>query len=267
MCDEKKLIPFPQYDALKAEIQQLREELSAAILEQDDLRLQQCKNIEAAYLLRFGGLEYAAYEAECQYLRYKRKLELVIMKRNRQEPVDIQALEKILDQEFQDYQRQLDALIQSMNEALDRSQAETLTEEDAASLKSMYRKIVKALHPDLHPELSDAKAGLFSRAVTAYQDGNLELMQAIFELVRQDDLHEEDASLLSYQKEKEQLVQKLQQVRARTAEIQTTYPYTLKEFLDDEARALQRKEELERLCKAYQAQAEDYKARIKEYLP
>ncbi len=266
MCDETNLIRLPAYDALKAELQVLRDELSAAILEQDDLLLQRCKNIEAAYLVRFGGLEYAAYEAECRCLRQKRKLELVIMKRNRQEHIDVGAMEDLLDREFKAYQRQLDEMIQHMNQALDRSRAETLSKADAALLKSLYRKIVKALHPDLHPELSEAKEGLFFRAVAAYQGGNLELMQAIFEMVRSDELHEEADSLHSYMKEKELLTEKLEKVRARTAELQKTYPYTLKEFLDDEAKAAQRREELERLCHMYQAQAEDYQAQIKEYL-
>ncbi|MCD8008858.1 MAG: hypothetical protein LUF68_08020, partial [Clostridiales bacterium] len=108
MCEENKLIRLPAYDELKTEIQHLCDELSAAILEQDDLLLQQCKNIEAAYMLRFGGLEYAVYEAECQCLRYKRKLELVITKRNRQEKIDIQALEQVLAREFEEYQNRLE---------------------------------------------------------------------------------------------------------------------------------------------------------------
>lgn len=266
MYDEDKLILLPQYDTLRAEVQQLREEISAAILEQDDLLLQQCKNIEAAYLLRFGALEYAVYNAECQCLRYKRKLELVIMKRNRQEKIDIQALERVLDREFREYQGHLDEMIQNMNKALDRSRAKKLSDTDAATLKSMYRKIVKALHPDLHPDISEAKVGLFFRAVAAYEDGNLEVMQAIFELLQNENPLEKENSLSSYMKEKEQLSKKLAEIRSKTAEIQMTYPYTLKEFLDDEAKAIQRTEELERLCELYQTQTEEYKSQIDLYL-
>ncbi|MCD8088550.1 MAG: hypothetical protein LUE22_08220 [Oscillospiraceae bacterium] len=266
MCDENKLIKFPEYDALKTEVQKLREEISAAILEQDDLLLQQCKNIEAAYLLRFGGLEYAAYEAECRCLRYKRKLELVIRKRNRQEPINDKALEKTLDQEFREYQDKLDEMIQNMNEALDRSSAKKLSAADATSLKSMYRTIVKALHPDLHSDLSEAKAELFFRAVAAYQVGNLKVMRAIYDMIKSDDLSEEDKPLLYYMKEKEQLTKRLAKIREKTEEIQMTYPYTLKEFLEDEEKVTQRLDELKALCELYQAQTEEYQAQIKEYL-
>ncbi|MCD8115531.1 MAG: hypothetical protein LUE21_00130 [Oscillospiraceae bacterium] len=61
--------------------------------------------------------------------------------------------------------------------------------------KSMHRKILKALHPDLHPNLSEAKSGLFFRAIASYRDGNLETMQAIVELITRDDTLTEEKSL------------------------------------------------------------------------
>jgi curved DNA-binding protein CbpA len=38
-----------------------------------------------------------------------------------------------------------------MNSAIERSKGEFLTKEEAGEMKKLYRRIVKALHPDLHP--------------------------------------------------------------------------------------------------------------------
>lgn len=94
------IIPFPDFQKLKEEIEKLRTELSMLVLERDELRFVICKNIEMEYMLKVGGLEYQAYEAECAFLRLKRKVELIQAKKNRQEKVILSAIEDALDQEF-----------------------------------------------------------------------------------------------------------------------------------------------------------------------
>ena len=59
------IIPFPDFQKLKEEIEKLRTELSMLVLERDELRFVVCKNIEMEYMMKVGGLEYQAYEAEC----------------------------------------------------------------------------------------------------------------------------------------------------------------------------------------------------------
>ena len=58
------IIPFPDFQKLKEEIEKLRTELSMLVLERDELRFVICKNIEMEYMLKIGGLEYQAYEAD-----------------------------------------------------------------------------------------------------------------------------------------------------------------------------------------------------------
>ena len=79
------VIPFPAYDKVKSEVEKLKIELSMFVLERDDLVFVECKNIEMAYMLSVGGLEYKAFELNCIVLRLKRKIELIQAKKNRQE--------------------------------------------------------------------------------------------------------------------------------------------------------------------------------------
>lgn len=145
------VIVFPDFEKLKSEVEKMRTELSMLLLERDELQFVICKNIETEYMLKLGSIEYKAYEAQCAALRLKRKIELIQAKKNRQEKVIISAIEETLDNEFAEYQKQLDEQIDKMNDALKRSKAEVLSDEDNKELKKLYRKIVKALHPDINP--------------------------------------------------------------------------------------------------------------------
>lgn len=84
---------FPDFAVLKAEVEKLRTELSMLLLEQDELVYVECKNIEMAYMLSLGNLEYQVYELHCAVLRLKRKTELIQAKKNRQEKVVLFVIE------------------------------------------------------------------------------------------------------------------------------------------------------------------------------
>lgn len=73
----REIILFPDFAVLKAEVEKLRTELSMLLLEQDELVYVECKNIEMAYMLSLGNLEYQVYELHCAVLRLKRKTELI----------------------------------------------------------------------------------------------------------------------------------------------------------------------------------------------
>ena len=115
------VIVFPDFEKLKSEVEKMRTELSMLLLERDELQFVICKNIETEYMLQLGSIEYKAYEAQCAALRLKRKIELIQAKKNRQEKVIISAIEKTLDNEFAEYQKQLDEQIDKMNDALNPS--------------------------------------------------------------------------------------------------------------------------------------------------
>ena len=60
--EDSNIILFPDFEALKKEVEKLRTEISMLLLERDELKLVVCKNIETAYMLALGSLEYKAYE-------------------------------------------------------------------------------------------------------------------------------------------------------------------------------------------------------------
>lgn len=106
-----QIIEFPDSKKLKETIRKLRKQLEDLVLERDELRFVVCENIKTAYMLIFGGLEYNLYEAYCKFLRLRRKKEMIQAKVNRQEKVQVEVIERMLDKEFSQYQKKLDEKI------------------------------------------------------------------------------------------------------------------------------------------------------------
>ena len=261
------VIVFPDFEKLKNEVERMRAELSMLLLERDELQFVICKNIETEYMLKLGSIEYKAYEAQCAALRLKRKIELIQAKKNRQEKVIISAIEETLDTEFAEYQKQLNEQIDKMNDALKRSKAEVLSDEDNKKLKKLYRKIVKALHPDINPDVSEAQVQLFDNAVSAYKNGDLGTLRIIGEMVGNSPLPEQHKDALTQlNEEKERLQNLLKAIRDSIEQIKSEYPYTMKEIIEDEEQTEQKKKELENILSQYNELISIYKAKIKEMI-
>ena len=261
------VIVFPDFEKLKNEVEKMRTELSMLLLERDELQFVICKNIETEYMLKLGSIEYKAYEAQCAALRLKRKIELIQAKKNRQEKVIVSAIEETLDSEFAEYQKQLNEQIDKMNDALKRSKAEVLSDEDNKKLKKLYRKIVKALHPDINPDVSETKVDLFDNAVQAYKNGDLNTLRIIGEMVGNSPLPEQHKDALTQlNKEKERLQNLLKAIRDSIEQIKSEYPYTMKEIIEDEEQTEQKKKELENFLSQYNELISIYKAKIEEMI-
>lgn len=264
---EHEIIVFPDFDKLKKEVEKLRIELSMLLSERDELRFVICKNIEAQYMLEFGALVYRAYELQCTALRLKRELELIRASKNRQERVNLSSIKQTLDFEFAEYQEKLNTQIAKMNDALAWSRAKKLPDADARELKRLYHAIVKALHPDLNPNVTEEQIRLLESAVIAYQNGDLDALRIIYEMIGGNAPKADDQSAVAQLlKTRERLLQAIKAVREEIRKIKSEYPYTLREFLDDEEKKAKKKAELEETIRHYTELIQMYRAKIEELL-
>lgn len=261
------IVLFSGSERLKEEIKRLKTELSMLLLERDELELVTCKNIEVAYHLKFGALEYKAYEAQCTALRLKRKIELIQAQLNRQKKIEPLLIEQTLDTEFADYKKILNEKIDKMNEAIKYSNLDELSPQESKELKRLYRNIVKNLHPDINPNATSEQLRLLENAITAYKNGNIATLQIISAMLSDSDISENTQDAMSaLTEEKSRLESMLLNVRKSINKIKSSYPYTVKDLVTDSEKEQQYKEKLEGILNQYEMLIKIYKAKLKEML-
>ena len=131
----------------------------------------------------------------------------------------------------------------------DAEKGDNVNESTSMKIKRLYRKIVKRLHPDMHPNPTEHEKELLNRAHEAYKNGDLEALEAIWKEISSMDAPEE-----TYQdtpEDIERLKEVLKQLKIlckaliqHIQKIKGEFPYTMKAFLEDEEAVAQKRFEL-----------------------
>ncbi|MBQ1310895.1 MAG: hypothetical protein IIY55_03520 [Blautia sp.] len=119
----------------------------------------------------------------------------------------------------------------------------------AEELKSLYRKVVKRLHPDVHPDPTEREKALLNEANEAYAKGDLEKMQKIWEEICGSDSPEDQFADTPEGIEKlKEMLQKLKKrlhaLEEEITGIRSEFPYTMKSFLENEQAVRERRQAL-----------------------
>lgn len=263
-----EIVEFPDAKDLKEKIKTLRKNLEDLLIEKDNLESIVCENIKTKYTLLFGGLEYKLYKASCEYLRLRRKREMIQAKKNREEKINVKAIEADLDNEFFEYKKKLDEKISEMNRALERSKLPVLSKDETNEIKKLYRVIVKKLHPDLNPKITEAEKELFYRATECHKNGDLTAIRIIFEIVGSDDVKDEitTSPADSLEKEAARLETLVESIQKDIDKIKSTEPYIWEVYLYDENKKNEKLNELEREIENFENAIRTQEEYIRELL-
>lgn len=262
-----QIIEFPDDKKAKKRIKELKKTLENLVFERDNLKFVICENIKTAYMLTFGSLEYRLYKSYCTYLSLKRKRDMIQAKKNRQEKVKMDIIEMKLDEEFCDYKKKLEEKIQEINDALRRSKAEVLSDEDAKLLKKCYKSIVKKLHPDINPNVTDAEKELFYNATEAYKNGDLASLQIIYDIVcSSDDIEDEALYGKSLEDEVKRLEYLVSDIQKDIDFIKSTPPYTWSIYVEDDKKKSERLKDLEQDLKSFKNAIRTQEEAIKDLM-
>lgn len=242
------IIINPEYLKIIEEVKQLKENIVQLYEEKDELIYHICKNIEAEYMSKIGILEYKLYEFQCKILRLKRKIELYQAKLNIQKVPNEEEIEEQLNTEYKEYEEKLNNMFDSIQIALDRKNSKTLSYKDSKEIKSIYRKLIKKLHPDLNKEYSEKNKKILLQVKQAYENGDLDSLRNLElltdEITEKEDINVGELEEIKQTKAKyETIVKKLLD---EINKIMESFPYNQKEFLKNDILVNKRKDELEK---------------------
>lgn len=205
----------------ESEIKELKEKLAHLIFEFDDLICHVCPDIEVRYVLEFGMDEYKLYETEFEIEKLERKLELIEAGSN----IDLDKIEKKVDREFEESERQLKAQIDEIN-YLKFNEFKRLSSDDLKKLRQTYLMLIEKLHPDLNPNQNFLALSLFIKAENSFKNDDLEALESVTRILPEENNQE--------MPEIDDLKGLILEFEGKIYLIENEYPYNKKELLDDE---------------------------------
>lgn len=256
------IVPHPDFTKLLNDCEILQNEMAVLIADLDGLISTILPNIEAEYQLSIGHLEYEQFCLQTEINRLKRKIEIIQAAVNHGDPVSENSIDKMLDQEFKEWENKLNEHLKKIDIAKKRAKSK-LSLEESKEIAELYRKIVKKIHPDVNHEMFNQYKDLWFRAVEAYNHGQLESLKAVWLIIQ--DLAEENqeiSNLDALSQKNEELQSNIISLLADINEIKAVHPYDLLEKLSDESWI---EEQQSTLYKSI-AELSTHKIRLKIYL-
>lgn len=129
------------------------------------------------YMDAFGTVEEGVLQAELETALLRRKAELIQIALNRRELIDLAAIEAQLKAEREEKIASMERADLTLNEL------PQLTEEQAQTLQSQYREIIRNFQPAMNPDISDVQRELYQKALEAYKMQDAAAMQLIYDML------------------------------------------------------------------------------------
>ncbi len=135
-------------------------------------------------------------------------------------------------------------------------------------LKKRYRKIVKRLHPDMNPNQTEEEMRMFREAVEAYQNGDLEKLREICAILdgmgTGEEFENTPEGIEQLRAVRDTLKATIAKMMEEIDDITHRFPYTAKEFLEDEEAVAERQKELQEELKKYSDICDELEERLKK---
>ena len=283
-----------EYERLLEEINNLKSVIIALTAERDDLKYHICRNLAAEYNNRIGEIELQVLNAKLRVMELKRTVEILQAWINRQERASEKKAREQAKEEYREFEEDLNRKAQEARNANQYREDEAQKEEEWESeqeekeqsgdngsfrkyrsrsdeMKALYRKIVKALHPDMNPDVTDDMKRMFQEAVDAYNGGLLEKLREIAALIDEGNLNGGELTDSTENIDKltdiiEGLKLRIDELMDEIENIKSSFPYTMKEFLEDDKKVAKKQRELTKLLYEYNEQITELEKRIDEML-
>lgn len=256
------LILHPVWQHFTGEITKLTEECTLLYTKRDEMLFQTKPMLSAHYMDKIGRYEVQTYQWLVKFRRLQRKLQLIQTRINRQELIILADIDRILDEELEQYQKELNRQIDQISNAEYYLSRETLGPEDTLRLREIYRSLVRALHPDLNPQQSSQDLNLFIKVVQTFKDGDWDQLEILAANRSQENFGGELSSIDALISRKEFLIRLIAQQKNLISELSGQHPFDKQALLANPQALQKRIEQIQDEMIQYQERYEWLKQQI-----
>ena len=221
----------------------------------------ECFQLEQEYLRIFGKDIMALYHMQLECARKKKTIEFCQIARNHGQEPDEKQLESFIAAET----AELKEHFQQLREAYENSKVTgEVTEAEFLEIRQIYHRLVKLIHPDLHPELEDKLFDKWNQIVMAYKCNDLGNLRELEVLV---------AAALAEVSGKEisidipDIKEKIKKLEAEIVNIMSKTPYQYKFLLTNPNAVNEKKESLKSELKNYELYSKQLDRLLEDVLP
>lgn len=172
------LVVHPDVARLREECEVLQAGLLSLLVERDHLLKVTRPGFETLYLVRLGDLKVELLEIQVANRRSRSRLEMMRAAVNRGQAPDMARIDEMLDAEFADWVVRLERERHRVETAAS-DLSSTVTAEDVAELRRLYKALARRLHPDVNPDKSPEAAAKWLAIQAAYARGDLVCLKAL----------------------------------------------------------------------------------------
>ncbi len=209
----------------------LKKEFSELFSIRNEMLSHEEETLTALYLNAIGGKIFQNYCLTVEIAMLKQRIMLTQSYLNRNEIPNLAAIDTKIKKEFADYQKKIEDEAKRLTAAKDYLKSGFLSAEETKKLKDAYRLIVKKLHPDINPNVTEFEKDLLVKAQAAYDLCDLITLN---EILLSLDLNKDGASNIKPIDLKEFVTKmdvSVNKLKEQIENLETQFPFTFRDKL------------------------------------
>lgn len=169
----------PRVEVMQRELKELRAKSARLFAQAEFMQFEERPMLTSVFESAIGALLFQEYKLGLETKLVNLEISLVQAYINHNAPIDQERIDIQIKAGQEEYRAQVEKKEAEIKAAQEYMNAPTYSVEESNEIRDLYRMLVKALHPDLHPRLTQEEHDLFLKVVSAYRNGDLQALRQL----------------------------------------------------------------------------------------
>lgn len=232
-----------------------------SLIEKKERLIKEGNDTWKAYLRCFGDAKVYAYKLQIRCIELKKRISYCQKMVNEGRTINQEEMNMVVDGILDDYEFNLKQLVRDSKDCW---RGTPVSFVDLTEIKNLFRKLVKLMHPDLHPKLfNDSEAVvLWGKIQDAYKRNNLndlrDLEIMVIDFVNKHGEEVQNENIPDIDK-------RINDLELVILSISTSKPYILRRVLEDKETMIKERDRLTKTINEYEGYALELEKKLGEF--